>query len=150
MIDRWRRERDSRHESERQSDKGLVLAQRKNSGAAQRSTTYRVGHQPFRAIHLLELRILRALANHPHPTAVQGRTHQGKEPSSPSRLTARRPHRLDALADLYRSARKRREPYQRVRCPLEQHEGEGVEVSAVDPVTSMRAIDNPGLAGMAT
>ena len=33
---------------------------------------------------------------------------------------------------------------------LEQHEGEGVEVSAVDPVASMQAINNPGLADVAT
>jgi uncharacterized protein (DUF302 family) len=33
---------------------------------------------------------------------------------------------------------------------VQQHEGGGVEVSAVDPVASMQAIDNPGLADVAT
>ncbi|MGH6803945.1 MAG: DUF302 domain-containing protein [Methyloceanibacter sp.] len=32
---------------------------------------------------------------------------------------------------------------------VQQHEGGGVEVSAVDPVASMQAIRNPGLAGVA-
>jgi len=33
---------------------------------------------------------------------------------------------------------------------VQQHEGGGVEVSAVDPVASMQAIDNPALAGVAS
>mgnify|MGYP001171179650 FL=1 len=32
---------------------------------------------------------------------------------------------------------------------VQQHDGGKVEVSAVDPVASMRAIDNPGLAEVA-
>ena len=32
---------------------------------------------------------------------------------------------------------------------VQQHEGGGVEVSAVDPVASMQAIKNPGLAELA-
>ena len=32
---------------------------------------------------------------------------------------------------------------------VQQHQGGGVEVSAVDPVASMQAIDNPALAGVA-
>jgi uncharacterized protein (DUF302 family) len=32
---------------------------------------------------------------------------------------------------------------------VQQHEGGGVEVSAVDPAASMQAIDNPGLAELA-
>lgn len=32
---------------------------------------------------------------------------------------------------------------------VQQHEGGGIEVSAVDPVASMRAIENPGLAEVA-
>lgn len=33
---------------------------------------------------------------------------------------------------------------------VQQHDGGGVEVSAVDPVASMQAIDNPGLADVAS